>query len=74
MTYLWPRERPALAGASTWRCIWPSPTDVLHRLTGWAIERGEALDGLSVDRPSLEDVYLSLTSEEAHFKKKKKLT
>ncbi len=41
------------------------PTDVLHRLTGWAIERGEALDGLTVDRPTLEDVYLSLTSEES---------
>jgi ABC-2 type transport system ATP-binding protein len=41
------------------------PTDVLHRLTGWAIGRGEALDGLTVDRPTLEDVYLSLTSEES---------
>jgi ABC-2 type transport system ATP-binding protein len=41
------------------------PTDVLHRLTGWAIGRGHALDGLTVDRPTLEDVYLSLTSEES---------
>ena len=36
---------------------------VLHQLTGWALERGVALDGLSVDRPSLEDVYLALTEE-----------
>jgi ABC-2 type transport system ATP-binding protein len=35
-------------------------TDDLHRLTGWAIERGIRLDGLEVSRPTLEDVYLSL--------------
>jgi ABC-2 type transport system ATP-binding protein len=34
----------------------------LHRLTGWALENGMDLDGLEVTRPSLEDVYLSLTS------------
>ena len=28
------------------------PTAVLHRLTGWALERGGALDQLRVDRPS----------------------
>ncbi|MDX6207861.1 MAG: type transport system ATP-binding protein [Frankiales bacterium] len=40
---------------------------VLHRLTGWALARGVDLAGLSVDRPSLEDVYLQLTrtAEEA---------
>lgn len=38
---------------------------VLHQLTGWALERGVALGGLSVDRPSLEDVYLALTDEDA---------
>ena len=38
---------------------------VLHQLTGWALEQGVPLDGLSVDRPSLEDVYLALTDEEA---------
>jgi len=37
------------------------PTPLLHELTGWAIERGIALDGLEVARPSLEDVYLELT-------------
>jgi ABC-2 type transport system ATP-binding protein len=33
----------------------------LNRLTGWALDNGIALDGLEVSRPSLEDVYLSLT-------------
>jgi ABC-2 type transport system ATP-binding protein len=37
------------------------PTAVLHRLTGWAMERGTTLTGLTVDRPSLEDIYLRLT-------------
>ena len=40
------------------------PTQALHRLTGWAQERGLALEGLEVDRPSLEDVYLDLTGGE----------
>jgi ABC-2 type transport system ATP-binding protein len=39
------------------------PTEALHRLTGWALDRGAVLDRLSVDRPSLEDVYLSLTGD-----------
>jgi ABC-2 type transport system ATP-binding protein len=39
------------------------PTAVIHALTGWALERGELLDGLVVNRPSLEDVYLALTGE-----------
>jgi ABC-2 type transport system ATP-binding protein len=37
------------------------PTEVLNLLTGWAMQRGEVLSGLAVNRPSLEDVYLSLT-------------
>jgi ABC-2 type transport system ATP-binding protein len=40
------------------------PTELLHRLTGEALERGEQLEGLSVTRPSLEDVYLELTADE----------
>ncbi|HEX2047806.1 MAG TPA: ABC transporter ATP-binding protein [Acidimicrobiales bacterium] len=38
------------------------PTPVLHTLTGWALERGVELRGLSVTRPTLEDVYLELTA------------
>ena len=37
-------------------------TRALHVLTGWALDRGEELDALTVTRPSLEDVYLRLTS------------
>jgi ABC-2 type transport system ATP-binding protein len=33
----------------------------LHTLTGWALERGLVLPGLSVTRVSLEDIYLNLT-------------
>ncbi len=37
---------------------------VLHTLTSWALENHVDLVGLTVDRPSLEDVYLELTSAE----------
>ena len=40
------------------------PTRVLHELTASAIRRGEELDGLEVRKPSLEEVYLSLTQAE----------
>jgi len=36
-------------------------TATLHRLTGWALEQHVELTGLEVIRPSLEDVYLTLT-------------
>ncbi len=39
------------------------PTTVLHDATGRALERGEKLTEISVGRPSLEDVYLELTSD-----------
>jgi ABC-2 type transport system ATP-binding protein len=39
------------------------PTTLLHELTAAALERGERLDGLSVSRPTLEDVYLELTAD-----------
>jgi ABC-2 type transport system ATP-binding protein len=39
------------------------PTRLLHELTGAALARGEAVHGLSVTQPSLEDVYLELTAE-----------
>jgi ABC-2 type transport system ATP-binding protein len=38
------------------------PTRVLHRLTGWSLEHDYELEGLTVSRPSLEDVYLALTA------------
>ncbi|MHB8669803.1 MAG: ABC transporter ATP-binding protein [Acidimicrobiales bacterium] len=36
------------------------PTRVLHAVTGWALERSIELSGLSVVRPTLEDVYIEL--------------
>ena len=38
------------------------PVRALHELTGAALARGEALEALEVTRPSLEDVYLELTT------------
>jgi len=37
---------------------------VLHTLTGWALARGATLPGLSVQRVTLEDIYLKLTRED----------
>jgi len=39
------------------------PTNALHELTEWALERGTELQGLSVSQPSLEDVFLELTKD-----------
>jgi ABC-2 type transport system ATP-binding protein len=40
------------------------PTRVLNELTGEALARGEELDRLEVRRPTLEEVYLALVSED----------
>jgi ABC-2 type transport system ATP-binding protein len=40
-----------------------NPVHDIHKLTGWAIERGVDLPSLTVTRPSLEDVYLELTGD-----------
>jgi ABC-2 type transport system ATP-binding protein len=45
--------------------VTPEPTKALHQLTGWALERGQELESLSVRRPSLEDIYLELTESPA---------
>jgi ABC-2 type transport system ATP-binding protein len=39
------------------------PTSLLHKLTAEALAEGRELEGLSVRRPTLEDVYLALTAE-----------
>jgi ABC-2 type transport system ATP-binding protein len=39
------------------------PTAVLHELTAWAVAAGVELPALSVHPPSLEDVYLQLTTD-----------
>jgi len=40
------------------------PTRILHELTAEALAAGQELEALEVRRPSLEEVYLSLTQEE----------
>jgi ABC-2 type transport system ATP-binding protein len=39
------------------------PTRTLHELTGAALAAGETLEGLEVRRPTLEEIYLSLTGD-----------
>ena len=41
------------------------PTRVLHDLTAEALAEGRELEGLSVRRPTLEEIYLALTGETA---------
>jgi ABC-2 type transport system ATP-binding protein len=65
------------AGSARYRVTWrdddgelvmretEDPTALLHQLTSAALARGERLRDLSVTRPTLEDVYLELTAEEA---------
>ena len=53
---------PVADGAVEFRS--EEPTRDLNRLTAWALDRGVALEGLEVRRPTLEDVYLRLTGEE----------
>ena len=39
------------------------PTKLLHDLTEQAVAEGRELEGLTVRRPTLEDVYLHLTQD-----------
>jgi ABC-2 type transport system ATP-binding protein len=54
-----PERVAVLDGFVTWETA--SPTSALHALTAWAVARGVELEALTVTRPSLEDVYLTLT-------------
>ena len=60
-------ELPLAAESANGRVVvqTASPTQALHELTGWAVRHGTELAGITVDRPSLEDVYLRLTSDRA---------
>ncbi len=52
--------------ASGWaQIVTDAPTGVLHRLTSWALDVGVELRGLTVTRPTLEDVYVALTESAA---------
>jgi ABC-2 type transport system ATP-binding protein len=69
-----PEELGANTGAAPYRVIYrngdgtlvemdtENPTALLYELTGAALARGERLEGLTVTRPTLEDVYLELTA------------
>ena len=69
-----PRDLAATDGATRYRIAYHNaggelvehvtddPTTLLHELTAEALAHGERLDGLTVNRPSLEDVYLELTA------------
>jgi ABC-2 type transport system ATP-binding protein len=71
-----PRELGAAGGGARYRVAYRNgsgglveretddPTGLLHELTGAALARGERLEGLTVTRPTLEDVYLELTADE----------
>ncbi|MGB2712388.1 MAG: ABC transporter ATP-binding protein [Conexibacter sp.] len=70
-----PAELGAGDGAARYRVAWRNgsgllnqretddPTALLYELTAAALARGERLESLSVSRPTLEDVYLELTSD-----------
>lgn len=62
-------ELPVQPAASTdGKVVFSSrePTRLLNQLTSWAIGRSLELDSLSVERPTLEDVYLQLVGDETH--------
>jgi ABC-2 type transport system ATP-binding protein len=54
---------PAVPGDGLVTVETAEPTEALNELTGWALRHGAVLDRLTVDRASLEDVYLRLTSD-----------
>ncbi|WP_156250256.1 ABC transporter ATP-binding protein [Pseudactinotalea terrae] len=64
-------DLPALGGTlvpegAGWQLATAAPTAALHTLTAWALERGMELPSLTVHRPTLEDVYLSLVGADSH--------
>jgi ABC-2 type transport system ATP-binding protein len=60
-----PADLPVERHNSTLSFRTETPTGDLAPLLSWAAVRGIELDGLSVNRPTLEDVYLQLTQEPA---------
>jgi len=45
-----------------WELRTGRPTADLHALAGWALDHGLELEALTVSRPTLEEVYLRLTT------------
>ncbi len=71
-----PHELGQTAGAAPYRVTYRNgdggyveretddPTTLLHELTGAAIAAGRRLEGLTVTRPTLEEIYLELTADD----------
>ena len=71
-----PRELQPTSGSALYRVAYRNgdgtlveretddPTALLYELTSAAIARGQRLEGLTVTRPTLEDIYLELTASE----------
>ena len=57
----WAGSAPRIATSGSVELTTTDEVRVVHELTGWAIDRGVALQGLTVARLTLEDVYLRLT-------------
>ena len=57
-----PRCRCARDGPSAFTMESTDEVRTLHALTSWALDNEVELIGLTVDRPSLEDVYIGMTS------------
>jgi ABC-2 type transport system ATP-binding protein len=55
-----PAESRAIDGDRV-HIVTTEPVRSVHLITGWALEHGIALSGLSVSQPTLEDIYLELT-------------
>ncbi|MGO9875814.1 MAG: ABC transporter ATP-binding protein [Acidimicrobiia bacterium] len=61
-----PDELSATPGPDGYTEITPDDVaQTLHQLSGWALDHRVSLDDLQVSRPSLEEVYLSLTGTSA---------
>jgi ABC-2 type transport system ATP-binding protein len=57
---------PVTAGPhGAWELRTDDDIGVLHRLTSWSLDTGVALEGLTAERPTLEDVYLQLVADSA---------
>jgi len=53
---------PVTASARSWTVTTAAPTACIHALTGWALEHGYELAGLTVAPPTLEEIYLEVTA------------
>ena len=49
-------------GQRTFEIQTTTPTAILHQLTAWAVEEGIEFEEISVTRPSLEDIFIEVTS------------